>query len=46
MLSGHLFVEKKQKKLKTQGRDESYKFKRELIVICWNNQHFTGAVIL
>ena len=26
-LIGHLFVEKKQEKLKTQGRDASYKFK-------------------
>ena len=46
MLSGHLFVEKNQKKLKTQDRDASYKFKRKLIAICWNSQHFTGAVIL
>ena len=44
MLSGHLFVEKKQEKLKTPGTDASYKFKRKL-VICRNSQHFTGTAL-
>ena len=44
-LIGHLFVEKKQEKLKTQGRDASYEFKSKLLVIRKNIQHFTGTVL-
>ena len=39
------FVEKKQGKLKTQGRNASYKFKSKVVVICRNIQHFTGTVL-
>ena len=41
----HLFVEKKQDKLKTHGRDASYKFKSKVVIICRNIQHFTGTVL-
>ena len=44
-LIGHLFVEKKQEKLKTQGRDASYKFKSKLVIIRRNIQQFTGMVL-
>ena len=40
-----LIRRKKQNKLKTQGRDTSYKFKSKLIVIRRNIQHFTGTVL-
>ena len=40
-----LIRRKKQTKLKTQGRDTSYKFKSKLIVIRRNIQHFTGTVL-
>ena len=36
---------KKQEKLKTQGRNASYKFKSKLVVIRRNIQRFTGTVL-
>ena len=40
-----LICRKKQEKLKTQGRDASYKFKSTPVVIRSNIQHFTGTVL-
>ena len=40
-----LICRKKQEKLKTQGRDASYKFKSKLVVICRNIQYFLGTVL-
>ena len=45
ILSGYLFVQKKQEKLKTQGRDPIYKLKGKLVVIRRNIQHFAGTVL-
>ena len=45
ILIGHLFVEKKQEKLKTQGRDTSQKFKSKLVVIRRNIQYFFNGTI-
>ena len=40
-----MFVEKTQEKIKTQGRDVSYKLKSKLVVICRNIQHLIGTVL-
>ena len=45
MLSRHLFLEKKQEKLKTQDRDAGYKFKSKLVVICRNIQNVIGTAL-
>ena len=38
-------IEKRQEKLKTQGRDISYKLKSKVVVIRRNIQNFTGTVL-
>ena len=45
VLNGHLFVEKRQNKSKTQGRDARYKLKSKLVISPRNIQHFTRTVL-
>ena len=44
ILSGHLFLGKKQEKIKTKDRNARYKFKSKLVLIRRNIQRFTGTV--